>query len=166
MILTQKKINFCEAVRRSPENNIVLQVKCTYCGKWYTPKISDIRKRTDSILGKGTGENRLYCSEECKSLCPIFRKIKYSDEEQNKNKESREVQPELRQLVFARDNWHCTKCNSAILLQCHHKEGILWEPIQSADIDMCLTLCKKCHKEAHQKEGCSYTDMKCDKGMT
>ena len=47
-------------------------------------------------------------------------------------------------------------------LHCHHKEGILWEPIESADIDMCITYCKTCHKLVHQIEGCGYQDMKCD----
>lgn len=40
-------------------------------------------------------------------------------------------------------------------------EGIRWEPIQSTDLDMCMTVCKKCHKKIHQKEGCAYQDMQC-----
>lgn len=69
------------------------------------------------------------------------------------------MQPELRQMVFERDNWICWKCGTTESLHCHHKEGIRWEPLQSADMDMCITLCKKCHKEVHKKDGCGYNEM-------
>ena len=79
---------------------------------------------------------------------------------------SREVQPELRQLVFKRDNYTCQKCNTHrdnldIGIHCHHIEGILWEPLQSADMDMCITLCEDCHKEVHGIDGCGYYEMRC-----
>ena len=37
------------------------------------------------------------------------------------------------------------------------------EQDESADIDKCITVCKECHKEIHQKENCGYNDMKCKK---
>lgn len=35
------------------------------------------------------------------------------------------------------------------------------DPLESADIDKCITYCKKCHKDVHKKEGCGYKNMKC-----
>jgi len=45
-------------------------------------------------------------------------------------------------------------------LHCHH-EGILWNPLESADIDQCMTVCKNCHKKIHQQKDCEYNDMRC-----
>lgn len=150
-----------EKVRPDPENNNILQVECTYCGKFFTPNPHEVRNRIKSINGYKNirGENRFYCSDECKRICPIYRqRTKYRF--QNKSI-SREVQPELRQMVFARDNWTCTKCNSTKSLECHHKDGIRWNPIESADIDVCTTVCSNCHSLIHQKDDCKYTDMQC-----
>ena len=36
-------------------------------------------------------------------------------------------------------------------------------PIESADIDKCMTVCKDCHTKIHHKKDCSYNDMKCYK---
>jgi len=154
------QISYAEQVRRNIEDQVVLEVKCTYCGKWFVPTVSNISSRINALNGKTSGENRLYCSNQCKHECPIFNKVKYSAEETGHNQYAREVQPELRQMVFERDNWTCS-CGSTESLHCHHREGPRWEPLESADIDMCITKCKNCHHEIHKKEGCGYQDMKC-----
>jgi 5-methylcytosine-specific restriction endonuclease McrA len=69
------------------------------------------------------------------------------------------VQPELRKLVLKRDDYTCQKCNATNTeLHCHHYEGIEVNPIESADIDQCITLCKKCHNEVHRKDKCGIKD--------
>ena len=114
------------------------------------------------IKGKlDNGEARFYCSQSCKSNCPIYNQKKYP--KGFKKATSREVQPELRQLVFERDNWTCIKCGATSNLHCHHMEGIKHNPIESCDIDMCITLCKSCHKEVHKQKDCRYTDLRCKK---
>jgi len=155
------QISYAESTRHDPENYDLLQVKCTYCGKWFNPTRQLVNNRIKALDGKISGEQRLYCSKECKQLCPIFGKRKYSAEETNTKQLSREVQPELRQMVFERDEWACIKCNETKALQCHHIEGIRWNPIESADIDICVTFCIKCHGEAHKDKGCRYIDMRC-----
>jgi hypothetical protein len=157
------QISFCESVRRDPEDNNILQVKCAYCGKWYRPTRRSVCLRIAALknqLHSKGAEVRFYCSKECKQLCPIFnQKTKYKFQE---GQGSREVQPELRQLVFERDNWTCIKCGSTKGLQCHHVEGIHYEPLESADIDKCITVCKKCHSDIHKINGCGYQDMRCN----
>ena len=155
------QIEYAEKVRKTVEE--YLEVRCTYCGKWFMPTIKSVTDRVRALDGKILGESRLYCSDTCKKECPIYRKQKYSTEENGSKQYSREVQPELRQMVLERDNYTCQnpECKATESLHCHHKEGIRWEPLESADIDMCITYCKDCHKSVHQKEGCGYYEMRC-----
>jgi hypothetical protein len=75
---------------------------------------------------------------------------------------SQELQPELRKMVFERDDWSCIKCGSDTNLHClYHMEGLNQNPLESADVDICITLCKKCHIEVHKKKDCRYSDMRC-----
>jgi hypothetical protein len=152
------QIEYAEQVRRNKEDKNILEVKCTYCGKWYIPTVMNLYNRIQSLNGIKLGESRLYCSNSCKQECPIYKKSKYSSEESNSKQYSRKVQPELRQLVFERDDWTCQKCRSKKNLHCHHITGIEINPIESADVDNCVTLCKSCHKEVHSQEGCGYND--------
>jgi len=79
------------------------------------------------------------------------------------------VQPELRKLVLLRDNYTCQKCNTSkednpdLELHCHHIDPVINNPIESADIDNCITLCKLCHKEIHKTiSGCGFNELKCN----
>jgi len=131
-----------------------LETRCTYCGKWFMPKRTEIVNRITSINKTGARESRFYCSSNCKSECSIFNQKKYP--KGFKIATSREVQPELRQMRLAIDDYTCQKCGSTKSLHCHHYEGIWVNPVESADLDICITLCKKCHKEVHKLPGCSY----------
>ena len=51
------------------------------------------------------------------------------------------------------------KCNSTEDLQCHHILPVNIEPLLSADVDNCMTLCYNCHKEAHKKDGCKLNQL-------
>jgi hypothetical protein len=152
-----------EEVRRDPNNTEILQVKCTYCGEWINPTRDQVRGRILSINGKNSGESRFYHpGTKCRSQCSIFNT--HTRPKGYKPATSREVQPELRQLVFKRDNYTCQKCDKSInevSLHCHHYEGILINPLESADVDACITLCKECHKFVHTLPDCSYSDMRC-----
>jgi len=147
-----------------------LQVRCTYCGKWYFPTNLSVQHRIRALNSSDGAECRLYCSEECKSVCPIFHKHKFQEEHPMKNESSsREVQPELRQMVFERDEYTCIRCGKQqsdldIVLHCHHMEGIQQNPIESADMDMCVTVCRDCHEEIHKQKDCRYVDLQCKTG--
>jgi len=158
------QIVYAEECRKNKDDKNILEVKCAYCGVWFIPTITQIYERMRSLTGKNYGEQRLYCSEKCKKECPIFHQILYSKD--NKPETSREVQPELRQMRFKVDNYTCKRCNKHkdkldVGLHCHHIEGVRWEPLESADIDKCITYCKICHIIIHKKDGCGYNDMKC-----
>jgi 5-methylcytosine-specific restriction endonuclease McrA len=148
-----------EITRPDPEEPTILQAKCNYCGKWFRPSRSAIKGRLIALNSSDAGEIRLYCSKECKRECPVFWKRLYP--QGFKKATSREVQPDLRQMVFERDEWVCQRCGRDISLNCHHIESISRNPIESADIDNCITLCKRCHKWAHSQEGCRYFELRC-----
>ena len=160
------QISYCEEVKRNKHDIDILEIKCAYCGKWFIPKRVAIINRICSLEGNQTGECRLYCSAQCKKECPTYKQIKYP--KGFKSATSREVQPELRQLCFERDNYTCQKCKKhqnelQTGLHCHHIEGIRHEPLESADLDNVITVCKTCHKEIHKQPDCGYYDMRCKK---
>ena len=145
-----------EECKRSKKDPNILRVKCTYCGKWFVPSRNQIDNRIRGINHNDNG--RFYCSEGCKKECPIYNQTKYYKGHIGIN--SREVQPELRQLVFLRDNYECQKCGSKKFLHCHHFEGVEQNPIESADVDNCITLCRDCHEESHKDYGCRKIDLR------
>ena len=148
---------FNENVRKDKDGNLL--VKCKYCNKWFTPTNESVLR----YLRFDDGTNNLYCSEACKKSCPSYGVKKY--ERGFRRNTSREVQPELRKLVLERDNWTCQRCGKSknddieLVLHCHHIEPVKRNPVESADIDNCITLCKECHKEVHRIKGCRYTDL-------
>jgi len=145
--------------RRNEKDNNILEVKCMYCDRWFIPSKQLVKNKIKTINGQRTGESNLYCSDECKRACPTYYRIKYPKD--FKINTSREVQPELRKLVLKRDNYTCQKCDTTNTeLHCHHYEGIEVNPVESADIDQCITLCKKCHNEVHRKDKCGIKDYK------
>lgn len=152
------QMGWCEDVRRNKEDTNVLEIKCAYCGKWFVPKYKDIQNRISFLKGYTHKESKFYCSDGCKKECPIYNQKLYP--KGHKPATSREVQPELRQLVFERDNYTCQKCGNTEHLHCHHIFPASIEPIESADIDNCITYCKECHKEAHKQDGCKYGQLR------
>jgi hypothetical protein len=157
------KLEWCEEVRRNADNPDILEVRCTHCGKWYIPNSNNVYNRLLSLNGYQNGENRFYCSEGCKKACPLFAKTPETLMKEDAVragrlswlKMDREVQHELRQMVLERDNYTCRKCGATDKpLHCHHILPVAVEPLLSADVDNCITLCIDCHKEAHKQDGC------------
>jgi len=145
-----------------PDNEGKLLVLCTYCGRYHYPNRGEVQRRLVALRGKSGGEHRLYCSESCKIACPVFGKISWPAG--YKPATSREVQPQLRQMRLALDDYECQKCGVSIEdseLHCHHYTGTVQNPIESADVDNTVTVCKKCHKWVHTQEGCRYFELRC-----
>jgi len=156
-----EKIGWHDEVRRCPDNENILEVKCTYCGKWHIPEWYALNNRASRI---DKDFSKIYCSQECKDNCPTYSisgaRINEKSLEHNS---SREVQAQLRKLVLERDNWTCQKCGQhGGSLHCHHIDPVINNPIESADINNCITLCKDCHKYIHMTiDGCGYAQLRC-----
>lgn len=157
-----KQLAFCEEIRQHPKNPELLQVKCTYCGCWFTPISAQVQDRIKAINKSTIGEHRFYCSNSCKLACPIFEQKKWP--KNFKQATSREVVPLLRQLVLKRDNWTCQMCGATTKtaqLHVHHIIPYAQNKMQANDPDSCITLCKECHKKVHKQNGCKYSDLRC-----
>jgi 5-methylcytosine-specific restriction endonuclease McrA len=156
------RLNIFEEVRRSTKNLELLEVRCSYCGKWMQPTNMQVNNRLQAFNGKTEGEARFYCSENCKLSCPIFNQKFWP--KGFKKATSREVVPLLRQLVLERDNYTCQKCwatTETAQLHVHHEKSYTLNKIMANDPDNCITLCKNCHKLIHSRKGCRYMDLKC-----
>ena len=157
---TRDKIEIYEEVKEGV--NGILLCKCAYCGAWFAPGRNALHSRIYAIENINGG-NQLYCSDNCKKACPVFNKMLHL----SKKTYTREVQPELRQLVLHRDNYTCQKCgmtkdSGKYPLHCHHIDPVINNPIESADVDNCITLCKICHIQAHKIPGCGNYELRCD----
>lgn len=159
------QISYVEEVRRDPKTPDWFQVKCAYCGKWYMPTRNSVNNRIGVLEGRNHGEARFYCSENCKLACPIYHQKKWPKD--FKHATSREVDPQLRQMVLERDNWTCQICGKTVdevELHCHHMDPAAQNPMFQNDMDGCITLCKECHGWVHTQYGCRYIDLRCDRG--
>ena len=146
------------------KDGVSLEVKCRYCGKYFIPKTSQVIHRVNALKAVCgvTGECFIYCSDNCKEACPVYKRIKHP--KGFKKASSREVNPLIRQLVFERDIWVCQKCGKTtneVGLHCHHIKSYTQNKILGNDIDNCITLCKDCHKEVHTQDDCKYHELKC-----
>lgn len=141
-----------------------LMVKCTYCGKYFYPTAMEVHCRIRVLSDQLQGESRIYCSQGCKDACPIYNQKKWP--KGYKPATSREVDPLIRQMCLARDNYTCQKCERTIEqteLHSHHIEGATQMPMLSNDVENTITLCKKCHKWVHKQKDCTYYDLRCKK---
>jgi len=164
------QLEWVEKVRRNQDDPNILEVTCSKCGEWYIPKISSVNSRIQILKGNINykGEQHFYCSNQCKKSCSIYGKSPeqvmiqdaFNAGQLSWLELGREIQPELRDMVLERDGYQCTKCENTNDLQCHHIYPVNIEPLLSADMDTCMTLCPDCHKEVHQKDGCRYNQLK------
>jgi len=153
------------------DENGYLMVRCTYCKEYYYPTNREVKNRINCLNGKNPGECRLYCSDSCKSVCPLYGFNSYRhfqpgskewEERQNKEPDrDPKLQADWRKMILERDDYKCVKCGSTDNLVAHHVEGIHWNPLESLDLDIGVTLCEDCNRKAHSLEGCSYYDMQC-----
>jgi len=142
------RLDWCEEIRRSPENSKILEVRCAYCNKWFVPTSSQVITRINALYGTTTGECRFYCSEGCKKACPTYNTI--SKPKTFKKATSCEVTSTLRWLVLERDNYTCQKCGATTETAQLHVHNNNQNKIQTKDPDSCITLCKDCHGKDHQ----------------
>jgi len=162
------QLEWCEEVRRSPTDRNILEVRCFKCDEWFIPKLYSVNSRIQVLKGNGKGEQSLYCSDKCKHSCSIYNKSPQQIMKEDAVRAGRlswleldrEVQPELKKMVLERDEYQCIKCGSKNNLHCHHIYPVSTNPLESADIDNCITLCYTCHKKVHQKDGCRYGQLR------
>jgi len=155
------QLGFAEKVRRDPKNEQILQVKCVNCEQWFRPKKGQVSARIRVLYDQkgAAGSSYFYCSDECKTSCSVFRKIRHPEGHNPRSKYRQEtLDPDLNTLVLNRDSYQCQKCGACTELEVHHIEGVAQEPMLANDLDNCITVCHSCHKAIHSQPGCTYHD--------
>jgi 5-methylcytosine-specific restriction endonuclease McrA len=139
----------------------LLGVECTYCKKVFIPQIRGVRNRIEAIHGRHFGEANLYCSEECKFICPTFNQRKYP-KGQKPYDLGRADQKQWAKIIKERDNYICQHCGSTEgQMIAHHIDPVVNNPVESLDIDNGITLCETCDRLVHQTPGCTYNELRC-----
>ena len=162
-----QQINFVETVRRDPNNQELIQVKCKLCKEWFNPTNRQLRTRINAINGKISigSENHLYCSQECKDSCPLY-KTRVSElitQQRLKNnnltqEDFERIQSEVKTYFLKIKNPNrCELCGEELDekdLILHHIIPVSINHIFEADIDNVIFVCKHCHNKTHQIDGC------------
>lgn len=157
-----KQLGWVEKISKGSSGELL--VACAYCGKRYSPTVSSVKNRIKALFGKSHrkgSEARLYCCEECKQACPMYKqRIHWKD---RMPATSREVDVFFRQAVLERDNWECQRCGVGVeeQLHAHHIEGAVQQPGMANDLENGITLCIGCHKLIHSQGGCRSIDLRC-----
>ena len=150
------KLTLEEDPKRDLLDTNILTVKCFKCEKRFIPSLSAVHERVRSInrIGGGT---MLYCSEECKMSCSIFKKIKYQQGHPIRKEQKSYTQEEyniFRKIVLERDNYICQYCGK-LAEHVHHSRPQKLEPFFTLDPDLAISVCSECHYKYAHKDECS-----------
>lgn len=169
----KEKLEPIEECREDPENPGLLQVKCfnSNCRKWFNPTNEQASFRVLAInsIDSGRCGYHLYCCEECKKTCSVYKQLKYPKwyTKSSYYQKVSKIEKYLREQVLKLDNYTCQICgknpkdNPDVILECHHIIPQKMDPRFSGDVDNCITLCKDCHIFVHTElPGCSIVDLR------
>lgn len=149
-----------EEVMDNPDGYGVL-VRCKLCGKWFSPKTGDLTRRISALENPiGMIECNLYCSEDCKNNCPVY-KMRFDPFGKDNSNNNTPTQYELsiwsdEVLRKQREEYgynFCTKCQGVDNLAAHHIDPKKIEPFYALDPDNGIVFCRDCHlNDAHSGE--------------
>ncbi len=146
-----------------PKDDGTLEVRCSFCKKYFTPSLLQVVNRIRSLQGRIDGESRLYDRDECKHNCVVHgMSVNYKNSKANSKTRYADARDmSWVKMVLDRDNHTCQKCGSRKGVQVHHIIPVAEDFMQSADISNGLTLCGLCHKVIHAKNnGCEYSELR------
>lgn len=145
-----------------------LEVKCATCREYFIPTNIAVMNRKQSILGHSKGENRLYCSEECKASCAVYGTIDYPKNYKLLRPAKNRYDPNLiREIAFSLYGETCELCESVSgrnKLIIHHEFPVKLFPEYELDSINWWVLCSKCHTKLHKIKGCSKIELSKTKG--
>jgi len=127
-------------------------------GGWFTPTSQQMKTRRDWLVNEGKDLCYFYCSQKCKSNCPIYHskgsdplkdtKLPYTQAEKDIfNKEVLERQRKEDGYNF------CEICYSIKDLHVHHEKPVKTHPLLALDPDNGIVLCENCHYKYGHKTG-------------
>jgi len=130
-----------------------LMCRCTKCREYFYPTFYAVRSRSSSLKGHQLGECRLYCSDECKESCPIFRRHKLPEGQLNIKLASRCNQKlNKRQLLDLQVDEYgynfCEKCGKRFDerdLIIHHNIRVSDDHREADNMSHQILVCKEHH---------------------
>jgi len=126
-------------------------------GGWFTPTGVQLYERIRQLeKDYGNGGCYLYCSDECKNICPLFNvitTISPKSEDKKSYYTAAEYQT-FRNLVLERDKYICQFCGDKAT-DVHHERPQKLEPFFSLDPDYAWSCCEKCHYGKGHQDDCN-----------
>jgi len=120
---------------------------------WFTPTNIQLYERIRNIEHHGLDNSYYYCSENCKTVCPLFNL--HSDPfKETINYYTESEYQIFRSFVLKRDNYTCQFCGESATIV-HHERPQKLEPFFSLDPDYAWSCCEKCHYEKGHIDECS-----------
>lgn len=150
------QIEFADNVRKKTNKNglVLLEVECTKCKKWFVPDDQSIWKRIACLKGNRLGESRLYCSDECKQSCNIYRAHTYPKDFSYDNYYNSYEYGVWRNKVLKSVDYVCEYCGKTAT-DAHHIQPKKLEPFFALDPDNGIACCEECHYKYGHKNECS-----------
>lgn len=136
-----------------------LMVRDYYTKEYFYPTLRSIKKRLQCLNGINPGEGHLYSCEQSKRLCPVFG-ASTTQKFKRKKRINYSRSKEWISMVLERARGVCERCGlKTPQLEAHHKIPIALCAMFAGDIDNGIALCKKCHREVHETEGCTLLEL-------
>lgn len=135
-----------------------LLVRCYKCGEQFPPNRNDVYHRRAVFLGTAPGEGNFYCSDTCKTSCPVFGKVGFNFRRKKRKPKQRVAyrarscnNKTLKQLQCdeAGHN-HCERCGDIIDVELHHTLPVAKFGPEAISPSGHILLCKRCHILLHK----------------
>lgn len=153
-----KQLGFAEETKSfiNKEGLLLLRVRCSKCGTWFTPTINQVNNRIASLDGRKSGECRLYCSQSCKDSCEVYgkRAVDYLYLTPKELPYTPEELSVWSKEVLYRENYVCEICGRKAE-HAHHIQPKKLEPGFALDPENGLAVCKECHYKYGHTDRCS-----------
>jgi len=133
-------------------------VECKMCGKRFIPTNRQVSTRLNAFNGTSPGESNFYCSEICKSSCPIYHhRSDYTDprltDATNKRKSrncTARISKRIKQLQCDEKGYnYCERCGDIIDVELHHTLPVAEFAEEAISSASHILLCAGCHTELH-----------------
>ncbi len=124
-------------------------------GEWFKPySDAEVGRLIIALLKyAATGEDTAFSGNERFIWPALKRDVLWDKEHQQEGRHTPEYKA-WRQAVFERDNYTCQICGQVGgILNAHHIERYRNNIERRTDITNGVTLCERCHKLLHKKEG-------------
>ncbi|MFA7287359.1 MAG: hypothetical protein WC055_00620 [Melioribacteraceae bacterium] len=143
---------FCriEEIMDDP-NGYGILVQCKYCSEWFKPTTDQLWNRIKAVEDDLAAiENNFYCSDKCKTLCPLYRarKTRIRGEIDDNTPSKHELSIWSDEVFFRQFQEYgynfCTKCQSIENLAAHHIDPKKTEPFFALDPENGIIFCRDC----------------------